>query len=189
MVRRKLVFDVFKYLEDGDCLVFTTNGVVRGGKLVMGRGIALEVKRRVKGIEKLLGSLVSSNGNKVFHLGKFRVDGKEIGLVSFPTKHGWLRREEVPNSMILPRYRGSNQRFIEGWKLYSDINLIEKSLQQLTELELREYRTLWLPLGGTESGGLDSQKVLRLYRKYLSEIKANKVVLFSGREGILASIE
>ncbi len=133
-------FDVFRHLYTDSILAFTTNGVVKkDGCLVMGRGIAYAVKQRFKGIDKALGRLVSEGGNRVFYLGDWNYKGRQIGLVSFPTKHGLLKKEDVSIDMVLHQYRddflNTNKKYIEGWKLYSDINLIERSLQELTEID------------------------------------------------------
>lgn len=67
-------------------LVITTNGSLNNlGECVMGRGIALEAKKRFPDIAKKLGSYIQQHGNRCFNLGRYG----DYRLVSFPTKHHW----------------------------------------------------------------------------------------------------
>ncbi len=60
--------------------VITTNGQVRkDGRLVMGKGIALQARERFPGIDVILGDMVNLHGNHVHVL-------PELGIASFPTK-------------------------------------------------------------------------------------------------------
>ncbi len=69
--------------------VITTNGQIRqSGRLVMGRGIALQARERYPGIDYMLGKLVADGGNHVYVL-------PEKGIVSFPTKWDWRRHSNI----------------------------------------------------------------------------------------------
>ena len=75
-------------------VIITTNGMVKAsGKLVMGRGIALEAKKRFPGLDRLLGRFVLLNGNK-----PFRFLYQEAQLMTFPTKYLW---REVSNKDLI----------------------------------------------------------------------------------------
>lgn len=72
----------------GDLRCITTNGALRkNGNAIMGKGIALEARRRYPDLEIRLGKLVRMYGNHVFHL--------EGGLISFPTKHHWKQDGDI----------------------------------------------------------------------------------------------
>lgn len=63
----------------------TTNGYVNArGECVMGRGVALQAKKRYPGLAKELGTKIREMGNRCHAMG----DGM---LLSFPTKHVWWR--------------------------------------------------------------------------------------------------
>ncbi len=69
--------------------VITTNCQIRqNGKLVMGKGIALQARERYPGIDYTLGKLVAAGGNHVYVL-------HEEGIVSFPTKWDWRRQSDL----------------------------------------------------------------------------------------------
>ncbi len=74
---------------DGQYRAITTNGVVKSdGRLVMGKGIALEACRRHKDLSFKLGVLVKAGGNHCYILHKER-------LISFPTKHNWKNNSDI----------------------------------------------------------------------------------------------
>lgn len=111
-----------------DAVCVTTNGIVKGdGQLVMGRGIAKTCAQRYPQVPSLLGTYVTSHGNRVFNCG---LDGKTgIRVVSFPTKH--------------------------HFKDKSDIELIRTSAIQLVELvEKNGWSRILLPRPGCANGGL-----------------------------------
>lgn len=65
-----------------DLRCITTNGALRrNGNAIMGKGIALEARRRYNNVEAILGSFINRYGNHVFSLG--------YELISFPTKYHW----------------------------------------------------------------------------------------------------
>ena len=62
----------------------TTNGTVRSGKAVMGIGCALEAKEKFPGIDKILGELLRTHGNRAFRI----VQGvPSTTILTFPVKH------------------------------------------------------------------------------------------------------
>ena len=71
-----------------DLRCITTNGALRrNGNAIMGKGIALEARRRCHDIEAILGSLINRYGNHVFHIG--------YNLISFPTKFHWKQDSDI----------------------------------------------------------------------------------------------
>ena len=105
------VLDPFKELigngKEGICV--TTNGIVmQNGKAVMGAGIAKFVRDSFPDVDSKLGDFISKYGNRVFNLGTHEFEGKQFRLISFPTKN--------------------------DWKDKSDLNLIEKSANELVSI-------------------------------------------------------
>lgn len=91
--------DIWK-LAQNKVLCISTNGIInRAGALVMGKGIALEAKRRYPGIDYKAGQFVSKHGNNVCALGKWA--SHEFGsyeFVTFPVKTHW--REAAKPELI-----------------------------------------------------------------------------------------
>lgn len=74
----------------GDARCITTNGALRtNGYAVMGKGIALQAKKRYPKIEATLGRLIQKYGNHVYYLGH--------RLISFPTKNHWMEEKSDLN--------------------------------------------------------------------------------------------
>ena len=67
----------------------TTNGIVKSnGELVMGRGIALQVKQRYPELPRLLGELVKNGGNIPYYI-------EDHNICSFPTKNHWWDKSDI----------------------------------------------------------------------------------------------
>jgi hypothetical protein len=108
----------------------TTNGYMNArGECVMGRGVALQAKKRYPGLAKLVGQAIRDHGN---HVRRFNltIDGPhDIYVVVFPTKHVWWRP--------------------------SDLELIRQSAQELTAMANEHFNTtFYLPRPGCANGGL-----------------------------------
>ena len=121
--------DIWK--TDRDVMAITTNGVVKNnGELVMGKGIALQAKRRYPGLPKAMGDFVSTIGcgniPEIFYCGADV--GKLVTLVSLPTKHHWRDK--------------------------SDISLIKKSLIIIEDI-IPKSQTIALTRPGCGNGGLN----------------------------------
>lgn len=72
----------------GDLRCITTNGTLRNnGNAIMGKGVALQARKRYPDIEVRLGILLRYYGNHVFNLGD--------GLISFPTKNHWKDNSDI----------------------------------------------------------------------------------------------
>lgn len=77
--------------------VITTNGDINAkGAAVMGRGVALQAKTIVPGIEFMLAARIRKHGN---HCGivarQARLDGQTLIVISFPVKHHWHERANL----------------------------------------------------------------------------------------------
>ena len=85
------IWDIYPHT---DLFLFTSNGVVNNGKLVMGAGIAKQVRDRFKGIDAAIGKTILSGGynlNNPYGLLLSPNKGK-VGL--FQTKLHW--KDESP---------------------------------------------------------------------------------------------
>lgn len=126
------IFDLPTTSTEGVCI--TTNGIVKyNGKGVMGAGIAKEANNRYH-LDTELGQHLIVSGN-VPHI--FQTRGK-MGcyLISFPTKY--------------------------DWKYDSDLALIQRSAQLLTELvNRRQITTCYLTPPGCGCGKLNWTKQVK----------------------------
>jgi hypothetical protein len=81
--------NIWDYYEDGFPICITTNGNVSAyGYNIMGKGIALEAKKRFPKLPKLIGDWIKLNGNKVSYFPVYNV-------FSFPTKHNWWEKSDL----------------------------------------------------------------------------------------------
>jgi hypothetical protein len=105
-----------------------TNGYVNSrGECVMGRGTALQAKKRYPGIARNIGNTIKAEGN---HVRVFNVGTDEAWLLIFPTKHVWWRP--------------------------SDLLLIEQSAKELADFAAKnQHLTFYLPRPGCANGGLN----------------------------------
>ena len=127
--------DIFQESLDGDAICVPTNGDVNSqGSAVMGKGMALTVKRLFPGIDIRLGQYLKAYGNRAFNLGKWNINGKTIIIFSFPTKY--------------------------SWKEQSDTTLICKSAEQIVEMteKFKPARVL-IPKVGCGCGGLNWNQI------------------------------
>ena len=77
------------WTHPADFRVITTNGAFRAdGLAVMGRGCALEAKKRYPKLARLLGERLRARGNHVEFFSDVEL-GDRLGLFTFPVKHRW----------------------------------------------------------------------------------------------------
>ncbi len=82
--------NIWDFLESG-FIVIPTNGTVRkDGACVMGRGLALQAKRKFPGFDHILGSNILKNGNEltIFY-------SVPANLITFPVKHNWWEKADL----------------------------------------------------------------------------------------------
>lgn len=87
---REITGNLWDYINDG-WIVITTNGIVNAkGGCVMGRGTALQAKRRYPGLDIRIGNMIKKRGNHVwiFDMG-YDITGAPTRIVTFPVKHHW----------------------------------------------------------------------------------------------------
>ena len=144
------IINPFKSIKgDGtEAICVTTNGIVmQNGKAVMGAGIAKFVRDTFPGVDSKLGDFLSKYGNRAFNLGTQEYEGKKFRLISFPTKN--------------------------DWKDKSDLNLIEKSANELVSIVYKfNLSKIYLPAPGCSHGQLEWQDV----KKKLSSLDERFVV-------------
>ena len=77
-----------------DVRVITTNGTVKkNGECVMGRGCALEAKRKFPWLPKMLGADITAWGNKPHNYKHSHA--MDFYLWTFPVKHNWYERADL----------------------------------------------------------------------------------------------
>lgn len=79
---REIAGDIWDYRDAGFWIGITTNGEVKSGANVMGRGVAQQAKEKIAGVAELIGRRILANGNHVSVLEKER-------LFTFPVKDRW----------------------------------------------------------------------------------------------------
>jgi hypothetical protein len=80
---RESIGDLWGFHDDGHYIVVPTNGSLnKKGYAVMGKGVALEAKKRFPTLPKELGECISIWGNVVYIFHAHR-------LITFPTKTDW----------------------------------------------------------------------------------------------------
>ena len=81
---------------EGAAAVITTNGSVRrDGCAVMGRGCALEAKRKFPGIDRVLGNAITVGGNRVRKIHDADLTTKPPTIIAFPVKRIWNASAEL----------------------------------------------------------------------------------------------
>lgn len=124
----------------GKYRVVTTNSQIKqNGRLVMGKGIALQARERYPGLDHALGKLVAACGNHTIVL-------HDEGLVSFPTKHDWRNRSDIEL-----------------------IRRSALELSHLLHCVLRKEDTVLLPPPGCGNGGLAWEDVRRVIAPLLDD--------------------
>ncbi len=68
--------------------VITTNGIVVGKGLVMGRGCAYEAAQKFSDLRGFLGELVRQHGNKPYVITHHKI-------ITLPTKHHWRDKSDL----------------------------------------------------------------------------------------------
>ena len=141
--------DMWKYYEEGCAVCIPINGFCQlDGKVVLGRDVGYQARRRFPGIDRLLNDHIRDNGWASVTL-------LLPGIFSFPVKRNYARKEDAD---VLEHYRlrFSGDEIIPGWALKAEISIIEESLGQLNQLRHSySYPVIMLPRPGCEAGGLD----------------------------------
>lgn len=123
--------DIWKLAKAPNSVVcVTTNGYVNSrGECVMGKGVALQAKKRYPRLAKVLGTMIKYGGNHAREALGVDAQGEERKLVIFPTKHVWFRP--------------------------ASLELIRESAELLRLFAVNHpERTYYLPRPGCQNGGL-----------------------------------
>jgi hypothetical protein len=106
--------DIWKYHDSGNKIVITTNGIVKpDGNAIMGKGIALEAKKRFPELPTLVGEHITNHGNTVGWFAPYRI-------FTFPTKNNW--RDD--SSFTLIRTSAFSLLKAVNWLHYSKIFMV-----------------------------------------------------------------
>jgi hypothetical protein len=164
--------DIWAYWGVADALCITTNGSLKaGGELVMGRGIALDAAQRFPGMALHLGRQVRQNGNKTqVVMGTTVPMGTPTALVALPTKPGDVRVKTTEE--VMPQFRSQvrSGQMVQGWKMFSTLPLITRSLTELNQLaDEHKWQSIVLPPPGAGNGGLDLNMVVGLCKEMLDD--------------------
>lgn len=143
---RKVIGDLWTWGADKDhgrWTVIPTNAMTnKNGEAIMGKGLALQAKKKFPKLARYFGSLLPIYGATVIPLGVWG----DYQLIAFPTKYHW----EDP----------------------SDMALIEKScrgLLNLMEAATNPPSVVILPCVGTDEGKLTWQAVEPILESYLDD--------------------
>ncbi len=152
LAMRELTGNIWDLHDSGHWIVITTNGNVKvNGEAVMGRGIALQAKKKYPALPQDLGKALMFRSNKLWSWPEYRI-------ITFPTKHNWRDR--------------------------SDLQLIEKSCQELVgwleavkdfyadqlRMKIEDGKThLYMVRPGCSNGGLDWADVKPVLERYLDD--------------------
>lgn len=143
--------DIWDMYDDGKTICITTNGSIKqNGAAVMGRGVAGQAKKRVWGLDIVLGKLLAKNGNVVQ-----RIFPREQ-IFAFPVKPAWaVCRWDKSNIVEHMQAKYKPGWSVPGWASTASIELIEQSAHQLTLLRgLGHFDEIYLPRPGCGAGGL-----------------------------------
>lgn len=163
-----------------NAVVITTNGnVTAKGKLTMGKGLALQAKRRFPGIDQKLGGIVKENGN-VPHMVQMeeKIDtvidlGSEANsqrtVISLPTKPS---KFVFDGSNAMDTYAGKMKvgNSYVGWKAKTELNTLRANLNHLVKLADKEgLQKIALTLPGYGEGGLKLKEIKPLLDEILDD--------------------
>lgn len=145
---KELKVNLWNLYDQNKICGITTNGYVKkNGLAVMGRGCALQARKRFMGLPRVLGNKIKSNGNIVQII--------EHNLFAFPTK---TVSGTYSDDIVVPHMVGKFRpgEWVPGWALKSTIAKISLSIEQLIRLKNTEgWNEVFLPRPGCGAGGLD----------------------------------
>lgn len=133
--------DIWEYYNYGYWIVVPTNGfVTRKGEAVMGRGLALDTKKKFPEFSKELGERLGDYGNEVFTFMKYH-------LITFPVKRWYWEKASLEL-----------------------IEKSAKSLQTIFSINLMGIKTpVYLPRVGCGNGKLYWVDVKPILERYLDD--------------------
>lgn len=139
---KEVVGDIWEFHRQGNWIVIPTNGTVKSnGDAVMGKGIALEAKRRFPDIPRMLGFQLRTMSNPP--------EPTDVGhnIFTFPTKYDW-------------RQKSSPELIEKSCRL----------LVKLISVHPWLYKPpIYLPRVGCDNGRLNWKDVKPILEKYLDD--------------------
>ena len=160
----ELTGNIWNLRKSESIVTITTNGfVTQAGECVMGRGIALEAKRRYPHIPALIGQYIRTYGNRPFNLGS--------GLASFPVKPVSIVYDGNSDT-IVPHMQGKFNPgdIVPGWACVADIKLIRDSARKLAQMADKfNWTHVLLPRPGCGNGNLSWSKVKPALMRFLDD--------------------
>lgn len=167
LIINKNISDLWK---SGKIICVTTNGFIKkSGESVMGAGTAGEMVKVIPDLPKYLAKFIGLYGHVVGFIYN--------NIISFPTKPVTGQIGDALPSFIqkmggIEKIKGP----VPGCWCKSDINIIERSLDQLINLiDLYNLQEVFLPVPGTGYGQLDFKKVENALLK-IKNIKQIKLI-------------
>lgn len=156
---KEIFVNIWDLYDAGETVCITINGhVKRNDEAVMGRGTAYQALCRWPDMAKVLGALIEQKGN-VVQLIRPR-------LLAFPVKAS-SGVSDGTNVIGHMQYRYPKGRAVPGWLLKADLNIIRRSLDELTKLHKEHgWERVYLPRPGCGAGELDWAQVEPLCRRY-----------------------
>lgn len=143
---REATGNLWDLVQPTEAIVITTNGDVgKNGRAVMGRGIALEAKRRVQGIDRLLADQILRYGNHAWFLARGQL-GPQFSIIFMPVKHHW--HEAADPALIVRSAREMVHLADREQAMYARANLTTGSTTV-------EWANIWMPRPGCGAGRLD----------------------------------
>jgi hypothetical protein len=150
--------DIWGLVREREAVVVTINGdLTSAGRLVMGKGIALEAKMRVKGVDRVLGDSVARHGLHTILLSPASYTPR-WDLFAFPTKYHWRDKRADPDLIVK--------------SAHELVALVKKELWMYRFVDADHppfYPNIWMPRPGCGAGGLRWEDVKPLLDPILDD--------------------
>lgn len=162
---REAVGNIWDLVQPTEAIVITTNGTVtKDGRGVMGRGVAFQAKTRIKGIERLLGDYLLTEGNHAWFLGRGSENFPQFpqyGIIFMPVKHNWW--EKADTDLIVRSAHEVVALADREQALYERANAVAGHPERV------EWANIWMPRPGCGAGRLDWADVKPLIEPILDD--------------------
>ena len=151
------------------CICITTNGFVKSnGEAVMGRGIAKSIADQRPKIKKKLGELLKTIGNQVHILGVVN----NTVIITFPVKPISMEILAPDDFNYIVNHMKNKFKYddkVPGWACKADIDIIKKSIRELTDVTKKFGIPVYLPKPGCGAGELQWSDVKSVIEEYCHE--------------------
>jgi len=151
------IFDV-----KADLICVTTNGVVINGSLVMGKGLALEFKKRWPWLPKTLAMMIATRGNyPVIVTHNPQLEELKPFIASFPTKNHWRDNSELA---LIERSARVLVKLVDGFEEHQnrlDTARATYGIKKPVPLKKRTITRIALTRPGCGLGNLDWERQVK----------------------------